>query len=71
MKWLRRFRSLQRDQRGLSTVEYTVLLVLILAGAITLWKKLGNEVYTKLDGAEKTFATDVAPSTGSGSGPTK
>jgi Flp pilus assembly pilin Flp len=51
MKWLPGLRVLQRDQRGLSTVEYTVLLVLILAGAITLWKEIGGKVKSGLTNA--------------------
>jgi Flp pilus assembly pilin Flp len=58
MKW-NRFRSLRRDQRGLSTVEYTVLLVLILAGAISLWKQLGGDVHERLSKAQTTFSTEV------------
>jgi Flp pilus assembly pilin Flp len=61
MKWFRRFRSLQRDQRGLSTVEYTVLLVLILAGAITLWKDLGTKVHGQLKGSNEAFNKNVKP----------
>jgi Flp pilus assembly pilin Flp len=68
MGYFRRLRSLQRDQRGLSTVEYTVLLVLILAGAITLWKKLGQDVHDKLGKAQGEFSTKVAPASGGGGG---
>lgn len=67
MTFFHRLRSLQRDQRGLSTVEYTVLLVLILAGAITLWKNLGQDVHDQLGKAQGDFRTHVKPA-GGGSG---
>ena len=63
-----RFRSLQRDQRGLSTVEYTVLLVLILAGAIALWKQLGSDVHKQLKSAQGEFSKKVAPAGRGGGG---
>jgi Flp pilus assembly pilin Flp len=36
--------SLRRDQRGLSTVEYALLFVLIVGGSAMLWKNLGTAV---------------------------
>lgn len=59
MTCMGRTRSLRRDQRGLSTVEYTVLLVLILAGAIALWKNLGTDVHKQLKSAQTTFRSQV------------
>jgi Flp pilus assembly pilin Flp len=44
-------RSLVRDQRGLSTVEYTVLLVLIVACAVGMWNRLGGQVTERITGA--------------------
>ena len=76
MHSIREWKGLQRDQRGLSTVEYTVLLVLILAGAISLWKKLGGDLQSRLDKSVTEFEkVQVTPSTsggassGSGTGP--
>jgi Flp pilus assembly pilin Flp len=60
--------TLRRDQRGLSTVEYTVLLVLILAGAITLWKQLGGDVRTKLQSSVNAFKQVQVPGGGGGAG---
>jgi Flp pilus assembly pilin Flp len=53
---INRTRSLMRDQRGLSTVEYTVLLVLIVAVSVGLWNKLGAKVKGKLTQAN----TDIS-----------
>jgi len=36
--------SLRKDQRGLSTVEYALLFVLIVGGSAALWNSLGKTV---------------------------
>lgn len=51
--------SILNDERGLSTVEYVVLLVLICAGCVGLWASFGQDVYTKLQGASDEFSTTV------------
>lgn len=38
------FKKLARDQQGLSTLEYTILFVIIVVGALSLWSKLGQPV---------------------------
>jgi hypothetical protein len=49
----RRCRGLHADERGLSTMEYSVLFVLLLAGAIVAWRTLGEQVALKVrDGSE-------------------
>jgi len=45
--------SVMADQRGLSTVEYTIILVLIAASAIGLWVTLGGELKKKIDASNK------------------
>jgi Flp pilus assembly pilin Flp len=51
MKLFDRLRSsaLARDTRGLSTVEYVIILCLIAAVAVGLWNKFGSMVKTKLE----------------------
>ncbi len=44
--------SIVRDDRGLSTVEYVILLVLIAVGGIFLWNKLGETVMTKVQNSD-------------------
>jgi Flp pilus assembly pilin Flp len=44
---LNRFRSLARDQRGATMVEYNVIVALILLVALQAWKNLGTAVSTK------------------------
>ena len=43
--------SLLRDDRGLSTVEYVIILVLIAAAAIGTWVTFGKKVREKIDAA--------------------
>ena len=43
--------SLARDERGLSTVEYVIILVLIAAAAIGLWVNFGDKLRDKIKGA--------------------
>lgn len=51
--------KLQNDERGLSTVEYVVLLVLIVAMAVALWNMFGTTLTSKLIAATKAFDTVV------------
>lgn len=41
-----------RDERGLSTVEYTILLVLIAVVGIKLWSDFGETLKSKITGAD-------------------
>jgi Flp pilus assembly pilin Flp len=47
-----RKRSLHRDERGLTTVEYIIILCLIAVVGFAIWKKFGNTVKTKVEGAD-------------------
>jgi len=51
--------TLARDERGLSTVEYVVLLVLIVAMAVAAWNTFGSRVQGKLTQASGSFDTSV------------
>jgi Flp pilus assembly pilin Flp len=51
--------SLVRDEAGLSTVEYVIILVLIAAVAIATWKTFGETVETKLEEANTEFEDKV------------
>jgi Flp pilus assembly pilin Flp len=42
---------LARDERGMSTVEYVILLAVIVVGAVATWNEIGGTVKTKLEGA--------------------
>ena len=48
-----------RDERGLSTVEYVIVLVLIAAVAMGTWNQFGRDVLTKLEDANDTFNAEV------------
>ena len=43
--------ALVRDERGLSTVEYVIILVLVAAAAIALWMSFGSVLRTKIGAA--------------------
>lgn len=44
--------SLAHDERGLSTVEYVIILVLIAVIGIVSWNKFGTAVRDKVDDAK-------------------
>ena len=52
--------KLSRDQRGLSTVEYVVLLVLIVVMAVALWNVFGNTLSDKLLESATEFDQEVS-----------
>lgn len=43
--------SFNHDERGLSTVEYLILLVLIAVAGISLWGAFGDAIEKNLSGA--------------------
>jgi Flp pilus assembly pilin Flp len=46
-------RSIITDERGLSTVEYVIILALIAIVAIGAWSEFGTAVQGKVDNATK------------------
>ena len=56
--------SLVRDQAGLSTVEYVIILVLIAAIAIGTWKTFGGKVKDGLEAAQTEFDANVGDEAG-------
>ena len=59
---LQRIKELWTDEAGLTTVEYTLLLMLIAAACVTTWGQLGSAVDTQVSGVTDTMS-------GSGSTP--
>jgi Flp pilus assembly pilin Flp len=53
---------LARDQRGLSTLEYVVLFVIIVVGALTFWSKLGGRLTENLSAGTDAFNRVVSGS---------
>ena len=49
-------KALARDSRGLSTVEYIILLVAVVVGCIGLWSKIGAKLYSDLENANDEIA---------------
>ncbi len=52
-----RFRELVRDQRGLSTVEYILILVLVVVVGIVTWRFFGASVGQQVDEARGGITT--------------
>jgi len=49
--------GLLRDTRGLTTVEYIIILCLIAVVGFAVWKKFGETVKTKVNAADSTVGT--------------
>jgi Flp pilus assembly pilin Flp len=65
--WRASWSRLARDVRGLSTVEYTVLLVLIVTAAVGIWKRFGTALTTQLEKSTTEFeglSGDTPPAQG-------
>lgn len=58
--------SLLRDERGLSTVEYIILMVIIVVGCVGIWNSIGSKVVTDLTKAEQAINDIGANGQGSG-----
>jgi len=49
MRSIRRFvASVARDQRGLTTVEYAIVLCVIIAVSVKAWDEFGHAIYESL-----------------------
>lgn len=55
----RALRRRLRDDRGLSTVEYIIILVLIAVAGISLWSTFGDTVGDKITNATSRVQDDV------------
>ncbi|MBN1653748.1 MAG: hypothetical protein JXA30_08230 [Deltaproteobacteria bacterium] len=51
--------TLRKDQRGLSTMEYAVLFVVIVVGALVAWGQLGSDLQTKVTTGTGSFNTTI------------
>ncbi len=43
-------KSLIRDKRGLSTVEYVIILILVAVFCISVWETFGTNLQTQIQG---------------------
>lgn len=41
--------ALRRDERGLTTVEYAIILCVIVAVSVKLWGDFGDELYKAIE----------------------
>lgn len=74
---MNRFRRLARptflvkDERGLSTVEYVIILVLIAAAAVGTWSTFGKLIMAKIGSANGEINDNVVISKDGSSGAAK
>ncbi len=61
---LQRIKELWTDEAGLTTVEYTLLLMLIAAACVTTWGQLGNAVDTQVSSVTDTMSGTGSPPAG-------
>jgi Flp pilus assembly pilin Flp len=57
-------KKLSKDERGLSTMEYAVLFVVIIVGAIATWSALGQNMFDQLSEGADTFEENLHPAEG-------
>ena len=48
---------LLRDERGMSTIEYVILLAVIVVGAVSLWTSIGTKFKSSLSSADAEIQT--------------
>ena len=59
-----KLRSLLKDTKGLSTVEYILILCLLAITCFAIWKQFGETVKSKVQGADNivgTLPTESSP----------
>jgi Flp pilus assembly pilin Flp len=59
-----------RDERGLSTMEYAVLFVLIVVAALAVWSKLAARLNARMTAATSNFESVLSRSNSSGTSDT-
>ena len=57
-------KTLWKDEEGLTTVEYALLLALLVVAAISVWSAFGTKVQTAVTSSSSAFGTAT------GTGPT-
>jgi len=57
IKTTKKMPSIIKDQRGLTTVEYIIILCLIAVVGFAVWKKFGETVKTRISEADGTMNT--------------
>jgi len=58
-----------RDERGLSTVEYVVILVLIAIAAIGTWRQFGGTIMSKINNSNTAIRDMEGIASGNGQSP--
>jgi len=53
------FATLDRDQRGLTTVEYAIVLCVIIAVAVGTWQEFGTKIHDSLTRSSEDIGTAI------------
>ena len=61
-------KKLSKDNRGLSTMEYAVLFVIIVVGALALWTKLGKSLADQVSQGDQSFNSKLGQANATGAG---
>jgi Flp pilus assembly pilin Flp len=61
-------RRLRDDRRGLTTVEYVIVLCLIAVVAVGTWKSFGDAIVRYIGGATTTIETNMPDAVKAGQG---
>jgi Flp pilus assembly pilin Flp len=64
-------RGVQRDERGLTTVEYVIVLCLIAVVAVGTWKTFGANIQTYLSGADAAITGQMPAEVRTGAPPSE
>lgn len=51
--------ALVRNEKGLSTMEYAVLFVIVVAATVGLWRAVGDHLVSELSDAAGDFESNV------------
>ncbi|HEX4477072.1 MAG TPA: Flp family type IVb pilin [Polyangiaceae bacterium] len=59
----RRFGSFFRDTRGITTVEYAIVLALVAIAGVAIWQKFGTTLVTAVGNSNTSMNNVVMPAT--------
>lgn len=57
-------RELWKDEEGLTTVEYALLLALVVVAGLAAWKELGGTVQNQVNSSASSISNAASTSTG-------
>ncbi len=58
---MEKIKALWHDEDGVTTVEYALLLAVLIVGAVTIWTALKGSISTAVNAAGDELATPTEP----------